>query len=348
MAYLADVPKFGFGTAYNIGQECQDKTPPEEFKAILKRAIDIGCRHIDCAPLYGTQELVGQVLKQTIESVPRKEFFVASKLPVNMMREENIEKSLKRTLAELQLTYLDLFLIHAPFSTKYVNDNEIYPLDSEGNLMIDEDENLLEKAWMKLVDLKSKGLVKYIGLCNVNMEQVLRLNKIHQVDVAQNEYHLFNQDREFFDNCEEIDVHYEAYAGLGCPPKAKSENKPTFLTDPVVTDIAHANGLSNAQVMIQWLHQQPLSYVIRSDNIAQVEENFLATTKRTLSINDMIKLDSLNQNARLYLFDNFKGISRHKEYPFNGVHLRGGTHDQANGSRSTNDRLLVTRPQTMN
>lgn len=334
MAYLADIPKFGFGTAYDIGQDDEDKTPPEQFKAVLRRAIEIGCRHIDCAPLYGTQELVGQVLKEMIQTIPRSEFFVASKLPVNMMREDKVERSLKSTLAQLQLTYLDLFLIHAPFSTKHVSDNEFYPLDKDGNLLIDNDENLLEKTWLKLVDLKKKGYIKYIGLCNVNMEQVLRLNKLHQIDVAQNEYHLFNQDREFFDNCEEIDVHYEAYAGLGCPPRAKSENKPTFLTDPIVTRIAQANRLSNAQVMIQWLHQQPLSYVIRSDNIEQVEENYRATSQRTLTINDMIELDSLNQNARLYTFNNYKGVSRHPEYPFNGVHLRGSS-NLSNGSKSS-------------
>lgn len=334
MTYLADIPKFGFGTAYDIGDEGEDKTPADQFKAILRRAIELGCRHIDCAPLYGTQELVGQVLKEMVPSIPRSEFFIASKLPVNMMREENVEKSLKKTLAELQLTYLDLFLIHAPFSTKYVSDNEFYPLDKDGNLLLDEDENLLEKAWLKLVDLKKKGFVRYIGLCNVNMEQVLRLNKLHQIDVAQNEYHLFNQDREFFDNCEEVDIHYEAYAGLGCPPRAKSENKPTFLTDPVVTRIASANKLSNAHVMIQWLHQQPLSYVIRSDNVEQVEENFRATSRRTLTINDMIELDSLNQNARLYTFNHYKGISEHPEYPFNGVHLRGSS-SQSNGSKSS-------------
>lgn len=322
MAYLNGIPKYGFGTAFDIG-DGEGKMTAQNFKELLERAIKLGCCHIDCAPLYGTQQLVGQVVKKVADSVPRSKIFITSKLPVNMMRAENIDKCIRNTLNELQTTYLDLFLIHAPFSTQFVADNLIYPLDGEGNLLLDETEGLLESAWLKLVDLKQNGFVRYIGFSNINIEQLNRFNKIHQIDVVQNEYHLYNQDREIFDQCEELDVHYEAYAAFGCPPRAKLEDKPTFLTDPVVTRIGQANGMSNAQVMIQWLHQQPLSYVVRTDNISQLEENLYATTMKSrnlsLSMNDMIELDYLNKNLRLYLFDNYKGIARHKEYPFKKI-----------------------------
>lgn len=318
MAFLADVPKYGFGTAFSIGSG-EGQTSAECLKELVEQAIKLGCRHFDCAPLYGTQPIVGAAIKQQMaaNSIARSEIFITSKLPVNMMRQDKIEKSFRSTLAELDVSYLDLYLIHAPFATKYVADDDIYPRDAEGNLLLDEQEDLLECAWRKLIELKQRGYVRYIGASNINIRQLDRLLKVGQVDVVQNEYHLYHQDREFFDYCEEVDVHYEAYAAFGCPPKAKLDNRPTFMSDPVVGRIADENNLNRAQVIMQWLHQQPLSYIIRTDNISQLEENIKATSKITLSINDMIDLDSLNQNARLYRYDDsHNGIARHIEYPF--------------------------------
>lgn len=321
MSYIDDIPKYGFGTAFDIGNG-PGQTSEEEFKGLLQHAVKVGCRHFDCAPLYGTQKLVGQVLKQSMYSIRRHNFFITSKLPINMMRCDNIDISIRKTLKELQLTYLDLFLIHAPFSTKFINEQNVYPLDNDGNLLLDEADDLLEQAWMKLFELKEKGFVRYIGLSNVNIDQVDRLNQIHQIDVVQMEHHLFHQDRQLFDHCEENDIHYEAYASFGCPARAIQMNVPTFYSDPLVNFIGRENNLTNSQVIIQWLHQQPLSYVIRTDTAFQLEENLNASKDICLTINDLIDLDTLNKRARLYYFDDYKGVARHREYPFKRKILR--------------------------
>lgn len=309
MAYLNEVPKYAFGTTH-------DWNKVDNFRHLVLHAIQMGVRHFDCAPLYKTQPLLGDILSE-LPHLSRKEFFLTSKLPVNMMgSDELIERSLTQTLQELQTSYLDLFLIHAPFATQYISDHDIYPLDNNGYLMADEREGLLEDAWRKLVDLKNKGYVRFVGFSNLNLEQLERLNKIHQIDVVQNEYHLFNQDREFFDYCEEIDVHYEAYAAFGSPERAMLDKKPTFFTDPVVERVSKFSNITKPQVIIQWLHQQPLSYVIRTNSIYELEENIRATKRIVLSINDMIDLDGLNKNLRIYKYDNLKGLTMHKEYPF--------------------------------
>lgn len=325
MAYLDDVPKYGFGTSFELTKNTNDdddndndenKTTEEEFVLILERAIELGCRHIDCAPLYNTQPLVGKTLKEFLKTIPRSEFFITSKLPVNMMKGENVEKSLKNTLQELQLSYLDLFLIHAPFATKHIADDQIYPLDNEGNILIEHEDGLLEETWRKLIDLKRNGLVKYIGLSNININQLDRMNAIHKVDVLQNEYHIYNSDKELFDYCEEKDVHFEAYAPFGCPSKMRLLNRETFYDNEVVKRIASEHNISEAQVMIGWLHQQPLSYVIKTDNIQQLEENWKATKTVNLTLDDTIYLDGLNKNQRTYLYDNYTGLIDHPEYPF--------------------------------
>lgn len=294
----------------------------KQFKQFLKDAMKLGCRHFDCAPLYKTQHLVGQALSETIEklSVPRQQFFITSKLPPNMMKPEDIERSIRSSIEELKVNYLDLFLIHAPFATRHNNqsDSSIYPVDTQtGETILDDDEQFLEKAWLKLVDLKRRGLTRYIGISNVNLEQLIRLNSLHHVDVVQNEYHIYNQDRELFDYCEEIDVHFEAYAAFGSPERARAKGLPCVFADPLVTHVARRNRITVAQVLMQWIHQQPLSYVIKCDNMKQLAENLKATKSCSVSVNEMIDLDTLNKNVRIYTFDEHRGLTKHREYPFN-------------------------------
>jgi len=308
-------------TSPHANDNLKPKMTERQFKKLLKAAVKLGCRHFDCAPLYGTQHLVGQVLGETIKryQVPRQHFFITSKLPPNMMRPENIERSIRKSIEELQVNYLDLFLIHAPFATRYNDQNErdFYPVDPEtGEILLDNDDQVLERAWLKLVDLKRKGLTRFIGLSNVNLDQLIRLNALHHVDVVQNEYHIYNQDRELFDYCEEIDVHFEAYAAFGSPETAIQLNKPCVFRDPFVIRVAQRHRMTVAEVLMQWIHQQPLSYVIRCNNLDQLEENFKAIRHCVVSVNDMIDLDTLNRNIRVYLFDEHKGLINHREYPF--------------------------------
>lgn len=329
MAYLDDVPKYAFGTTFDVGQDEGARMKEDEFKDYVIKALRLGCRHFDCAPLYKTQKFVGDALKEAIDSkiVTRKDLFITSKLPPNMMRPENIDTSIRKTLSELKLDYLDLFLIHAPFSTKHVEDDLFYPVDEDGTLLLDDEEGLLESAWTKLIELKQQGFCKYIGLSNVNLDQLLRLNSIFQVDVVQNEYHMYNQDREMFDQCEEIDVHFEAYAAFGSPEKAKQDGKPCFIDDKLVSRISKECNLTVAQINIQWIHHQPLSYVIKCDDVNQLKENLDAMNSQTIPLNDMIELDSLNRNVKIYSFEEHKGVTKHREYPFKDdeKHKNGST-----------------------
>lgn len=385
MAYLEDIPKYAFGTAFEIDPDGEDEFEfelgrpavlrqlggsregsgsgsgsgpgsgdstsakdgvtlfsPGHLKRLVAAAIRLGCRHFDCAPLYKTQPLVGAVMREAVKHIPRQKFFFTSKVPPNMMRPENLARSVRQSIEELQVSYLDLVLLHAPFATQHLADGAFYPLDEQGNLLLDDadgSEDLLASAWRQLVELKRQGLTRYIGLSNVNLDQLVRLNSIHQVDVVQNEYHIYNQNRELFDHCEEIDVHFEAYAAFGSPLAAKRLNRPSCFTDPTVLHVARANRLSVAQVTIQWIHQQPLSYVVRCDSAEQLRENLRAIKHIVLPLNDLIELDSLNRNVRIYYFDEHPGIERHCEYPFDKaqpeMNQRGQRHNQPVGDDNT-------------
>jgi alcohol dehydrogenase (NADP+) len=107
------MPAIGLGTW---------RAPDEEVESALNAALEAGYRHIDCAPVYLNEKVIGKVLHEWIESgrVSRSELFITTKLPPFGNRADDVEKCLKNSLADLQLDYLDLFLIHVPFAVPHV------------------------------------------------------------------------------------------------------------------------------------------------------------------------------------------------------------------------------------
>lgn len=327
------IPHYAFGTAYDIvddnttgnnsGDEPRAPVTGDQFTALVEEACRMGCRHFDCAPLYGTQALLGQLFRKIIGpnqnpeaiSLARSELFFTSKLPMNMMRPDKMEESLKMTLNELRLGYLDLFLVHAPFSTKFVAHNNYYPTDDQDGTLLLDTEVDLEKTWAKMNQFKEQGLVRLIGLSNVNVSQIQRLDALHHVDVAQNEFHLYNQDETVREECRKLNIHFEGFAALGSPFAAAKYGKQSPIESPTVQKLAKKYNKTPAQILIFWLKEKDLSFVIKSDNIAQLKENLsaginqLATRApcKLLSEEDIGILNDLNRNDRIFYYDNHKG-----------------------------------------
>ncbi|KAG5674523.1 hypothetical protein PVAND_004485 [Polypedilum vanderplanki] len=120
------MPAIGLGTW---------RAPDEEVERALNAALEAGYRHIDCAPVYMNEKVIGKVLNEWITSgkVKRSDLFITTKLPPFGNRAEDVDRCLKMSLADLQLDYLDLYLIHVPFAVPFTLGP--FEFDKDGNVV---------------------------------------------------------------------------------------------------------------------------------------------------------------------------------------------------------------------
>jgi diketogulonate reductase-like aldo/keto reductase len=125
------------------------RAPDDEVEAALNSALEIGYRHFDCAPVYGNEKVIGKVFREWIDSgrLNREDLFVTTKLPPFGNRHEDVERCLKRSLADLQLEYLDLYLIHVPFAVPYTEGP--FATEENGNVVQSETDHI--KTWKVII-----------------------------------------------------------------------------------------------------------------------------------------------------------------------------------------------------
>jgi alcohol dehydrogenase (NADP+) len=287
------MPKIGLGT-YMLSKE--------SIKSTILKALEIGYRRIDCAPVYFNEDAIGDVLHEQ-RIVPREELFIVSKLPCPYHKQQHVEKAVLKTLSDLRIDYLDLYLIHWPVAFKYV---PIYPKqrgytnedidDSNGGKNIDTSVSLLE-TWKAMEDLVRKGLVKYIGLSNVPVALLNELlaNELRvQPAVNQVEMHPYLPQNNLIEFCLQRGIQVQAYSPLGSPGY-KGNDEPMLLND--LQDIATSG--TPAQVAIAWALQRETTVVVKGTSEAHLQENIKAANVK-LKDSEIIKIDSLKRNYRFF------------------------------------------------
>jgi len=291
------IPMFGLGTY-------QSKSG--EVGRAVEHALRSGYRHLDCAALYGNEVEVGMGIRAS--GVPRDEIFVTSKLWNTRHHPQDVETSCRKSLTDLGLTYLDLYLIHWP--TAMARGEELMPKNSDGTLNFDINMSPLE-TYFAMEKLVKKGLVRSIGLSNFNSAQVADIMAVCSVKPVTNqvECHPYLNQSKLLDFCSARNITLTAYS-----PLAQGSGKPgevSLLDQPNIRTIAGKYKKSPAQVILRWQVQRGVIVIPKSVTPSRIEEN-AKVFDFTLTEEEMVSINSLDCKGRVT--DAFKTSPR---YPFN-------------------------------
>ena len=276
---------------------------------IVQDAIRVGYRHLDCACDYGNEAEVGDGLTAAIESglCTRDELWITSKLWNTYHQAEHVEPALRRTLADLKLDYLDLYLIHFPIATKFVPFEHRYPPEwiFDPNAVDPKIEYVpvsMQETWQAMEGLVESGLVKNIGLCNVNcqlLREMLTYTKIRP-SVLQLESHPQLTQEKLIRFCHEQEIAVTAFSPLGAESYYSlnmAQKDESILQQPEVKQIADETGKTTAQVVLRWGVQRGTAIVPKTTKLERLKENF-AIFDFELSPTQMEQISALNKDRR--------------------------------------------------
>ncbi|XP_069403994.1 dihydrodiol dehydrogenase 3-like [Ovis canadensis] len=304
------IPVLGFGTF------APSEVPKSEALEVTKFAIEVGFRHIDCAYLYQNEEQVGQAIRSKIAdgTVKREDIFYTSKVWSTFLRPELVRPALEKSLKDLQLEYVDLYIIHLPVAL--VPGEAILPTDENGKLIFDSVD--LCHTWEALEKCKDAGLTKSIGVSNFNHKQLEKiLNKPglkYKPVCNQVECHPYLNQSKLLEFCKSHDIVLVAYGALGAQRTLQwmNPNFPFLLEDPVLSAIAKKHKQTPALVALRYQIQRGVVVLAKSYNKKRIKEN-IQVFDFELTPEDMKAIDGLNSNIRYY---DFQQAVDHPEYPY--------------------------------
>lgn len=292
----AEIPAIGLGT---FGS---DRFSGEEIAEAVLGAISVGYRHIDCASVYGNEHLIGESLSIAIQGgVKREELWVTSKLWNDRHGDGDVLLSVAKTLKDLQLDYLDLFLVHWPFPNYHAPGCSVDSRSENAKPYIHED---FMKTWRQMERLVDMGLVKHIGTSNMTIPKLELLLRDARIKPAVNEMELhphFQQD-EFYQYCINHNIQPIGFCPIGSPTRPdrdKTESDTVDIEDPVVLRIAKRLGVHPAVVCVKWAVQRgqiPIPFSVKRN---EYKSNLESAISNFITDDEMTELSEIDKNCRL-------------------------------------------------
>lgn len=227
------MPQLGYGVYQVTREECE--------RCVLD-ALEVGYRSLDTAQSYFNEEQVGNAIAKS--AVPREEIFLTTKVWIEHYGYEQAKQSVLESMEKLQTSYLDLILLHQPFSDYY-------------------------GAYRALEELYKEGKVRAIGVSNFYPDRLVDIASFAEIRpmVNQVETHPYNQQTLAKEYMDKYQVQIEAWAPFG-------EGRGGLFENPVLSAIGKKYGKTTAQVMLRWHLQQGVVVIPKSTHKERMEENF--------------------------------------------------------------------------
>lgn len=247
------MPQLGYGVYQVDKEECE--------RCVLD-ALKVGYRHIDTAQSYFNEEEVGNAIAKS--GVPREQVFLTTKVWVEHYGYDETRKSVLESMRKLKTNYIDLVLLHQPFSDYY-------------------------GAWRALEDLYAEGVIEAIGVSNFYPDRLVDICSFARIKpmVNQVETHPHNQQIEAHEWMKKYGVQHEAWAPFG-------EGRGGMFEEPLLVEIGKKYGKTAAQVILRWDMQRNVVAIPKSTHIERMEQNF-DIFDFELSEEDMAKIATLDK-----------------------------------------------------
>ena len=297
---IKDIPNIGFGLWKISNEVCAD---------VVYEAVKQGYRHFDAASDYGNEKEVGIGLKRAMDEglCNRGDLWVTSKLWNTYHHPSHVPMALQRTLEDLQLEYLDLYLIHFPIALEFIDFEERYPSEwffepEASNPAMKLAKIPLADTWHAMEELKVNKKVKHIGICNYSTGLLNDLMNYCQIppELLQIESHPYLSQENLIRLAKQHGLEVTAFSPLGSLSYVElemAEQSESILDQNVVKEIAKRLNCSPVQVVLRWGTQRGTSVLAKSISAERMAEN-LASNNIELTPKDMMAISNLNRNRR--------------------------------------------------
>lgn len=294
----AKMPQLGLGTW---------KAGTGVVADIVEKAIVAGYTSLDCACDYGNETEVGQGIKAGLAATEqtREKLFVTSKLWNTYHRPEHVLPAAKRSLQDLDLEYLDLYMIHFPISLQFVPFEKRYPPewlhdpDTDPTLRLDPVP--LRETWNAMEKLVDEGLVRHLGVCNFPVSLLMDLLSYARIkpSVLQVELHPYLQQPRLLEICRREGIAVTAFSPFGAASyvSLNMDKGDNLLGDPVMSRIAGKHRHTPAQVALRWAVQRGTAVIPKTSRAERLSEN-MDVFSWELTDEDMKEIEGLDRGKR--------------------------------------------------
>lgn len=286
--------------AVGLGTFGSDHVTAAEIAEAVKGAASAGYRHFDCASVYGNEAEIGASLEATMNSgVRREDLWITSKLWNDKHGEDDVIASCRKSLADLRLSYLDLYLVHWPFPNFHPPHCDVTSRSPDAKPYIHKN---YMKTWRAMERLVEMGLARHIGTSNMTIPKLNLVLRDARIKPAVNEMELHPhfQQPELFRFVLENGMQPVAYCPVGSPGRPERDRTPEDTApaeDPVIVEIAQRHGVHPAVVCIKWAVQRGQTPIPFS--IHHYRENLEGAVRDPLTDAEMRAIAALDRNCRL-------------------------------------------------